>query len=679
MKESQGLAYKVYRRNKIGYKFQRAENKSQHIVDVKIAGKTHTFIINGNPRAAQALNGLLENSGAKGIMKPLSSISRMMAQLCTSYNPEFVMRNIMRDAEFASSNVTSKEGARYGALWAKYYAQLGFYKGASTISFKDLSGTTGLGLFAKYRNGTLDMSDKVQRYFKEFMENGGETGWVQIKNMQDWTKEYKKDVKSERSKIDKGGAALRDFFFGNLSNINEVAENIARFATYCASRDSNRSIIRSVYDAKEVSTNFNRHGSGDAIKSFKNGEMTGGKAAARWAYGFTASYLRHCSMFFNAGIQSTNLLAKNLKNHPVGTSINMLAIPFALGALAALGNNVLISSEDEKDRKGVKDPYGELPDYVRRNNLCIYKGGGEFVTIPLAIELRAFYGLGDLAAGLTFSPNVSGQKNPYLDAVGCMSQLVPVMDYLGNSSAGKEPLNETIKAISPSALSPFVEWELNTDWKGAPIERRGDWNENSPAWQRAYKGTPDGYMAVNKWVNAQTNDVAKGNENMLGNGFLDMVTNPSMLNHYIGGIGGGAATFTERAIGVIKHGSDTETKDIPFLRSLLYTPNEQSSLQRTKSKWYNYKDEMEKTMANVDRLKSKNVPLDKRITNIGEYYQFQNSKEAAKVRVIELAEKQMKRWKKMRDKASDTESINFANQNIDRIMMDAVDELDKLN
>ena len=679
MKESQGMAYKVYRRDKIGYKFQRAENKSQHIVDVKIAGRTHTFIINGNPRAAQALNGLLENSGAKSIMKPLSSISRMMAQLCTSYNPEFVMRNIMRDAEFASSNVTSKEGARYGALWAKYYAQLGLYKGASNISFKDLSGTTGLGLFAKYRNGTLDMSDKVQRYFKEFMENGGETGWVQIKNMQDWTKEYKKDVKSERSKIDKGGAALRDFFFGNLANINEVAENIARFATYCASRDSNRSIIRSVYDAKEVSTNFNRHGSGDAIKSFKNGEMTGGKAAARWAYGFTASYLRHCSMFFNAGIQSTNLLVKNLKNHPVGTSINMLAIPFALGALAALGNNVLIASEDEKDRKGVKDPYGELPDYVRRNNLCIYKGGGEFVTIPFAVELRAFYGLGDLAAGLTFSPNVSGQKNPALDAVGCMSQLVPVMDYLGNSSAGKEPLNEMIKAISPSALSPFVEWELNTDWKGAPIERRGDWNENSPAWQRAYKGTPDGYMAVNKWVNAQTNDVAKGNEDMLGNSFLDMVTNPSMLNHYIGGIGGGAATFTERLIGVIKHGSDTETKDIPFLRSLLYTPSEQSSLQRTKSKWYNYKDEMEKTMANVDRLKSKNVPLDKRITNIGEYYQFQNSKEAAKVRVIELAEKQMKRWKKMRDKASDTESINFANQNIDRIMMDAVDELDRLN
>lgn len=676
---SKGLATKVYRRGRIGYKFQRAENKSQHIVDVMIAGKKHSFIVNGNPRAAQALNGLLENSAAKGIMKPLGSISRMMAQLCTSYNPEFVMRNIMRDAEFASSNVTTKEGARYGGLWAKYYAQLGLYKGASNISMKDLQGSTGLGLFAKYRNGTLDMNDKIQRYFKEFMENGGETGWVQIKNMKEWEKQYKQDVKGERSKVQRGGKMVRDFFFGNLENLNEVAENIARFSTYCASRDFGRSVVRSTYDAKEVSTNFNRHGSGDAIKSFKNGEMTGTKAAARWAYGFTSSYLRHCSMFFNAGIQSTNLLVKNLKNHPVGTSVNMLSIPFALGALGALLNNALIASEDEKDRNGVKDPYGELPDYVRRNNLCIYKGGGEFITIPLAIELRAFYGLGDLAAGLTFSPNVSGQKNPYLDAVGCMSQLVPVMDYLGNSSAGKKPLEETIKAISPSAIAPFIEWEQNSDWKGAPIERRGDWNENVPAWQRAYNGTPEGLKTLNKWVNAQTNDVAKGNEDMLGNGFLDMVTNPSMVNHFFGGIGGGAATFAERTLGAIKHGSDTETKDIPFVRSLLYTPSEQSSLQRTKSKWYNYKDEMEKTIANVDRLKSKNVPIDKRLTNVADYYNFQNSKDAAKVRVIELAEKQMKQWKKLRDKSGDNESIKFANENIDRIMMDAVEQLDKLN
>ena len=692
-KAAQGLASKVYRRGSIGYKFQRAENKSQHIVDVKIAGRTHSFIINGNPRAAQALNGLLEHKNDTLAGRVAASISRNMAQLCTSYNPEFVMRNMIKDFENASINLLAKEGLVYTKRFEQYYAKVGIIEGIRNSKLKDFADTGGFGLFAKYRNGTLDTNDKVQRYFKEFMENGGETGWVQIKNMKDWTKEYKLHVKGERNKVQKVGKGFYNAIFKNLENINEIAENLARFSTYCASRDYGRSVIRSVYDAKEVSTNFNRHGSGNAIYSFKNGEMGTGKTARKNIYGFWAAWFRNSSMFFNAGIQSTNLLIKNFKNNKAGTIGYIASAPFISGMAMALLNNFIISNEDEKDRKGVKDPYGELPDYIRRNNLCVYIGGGEFVTIPLAIEERAFYGLGDLAAGMTFSKNISSQKmpnltenkdidkylNPFMDAVGCMSQLVPVADYLGNASFGKHPWQETIKALAPSATSPFLEWVYNSDWKGAPIQRDNKFDENQPSWMLAYKGTPEWMINMNKKVNALTNDVAPGNEDMKGNDFLDAVTNPSAFHHFYGSYFGGAATFVERVGGLIKNGKDTETKDIPFLRSLLYTPSEQSSLQRTKSKWYNYKDEMEKTMANVDRLKSKNVPIDKRITNIGEYYHFQNSKEAAKVRVIELAEKQMDRWKKMRDKASDTESINFANQNIDRIMMDAVDDLDKLN
>lgn len=691
--ESKGLATKVYRRGRIGYKFQKAENKSQHIVDVKIAGKTHSFVINGNPRAAQALNGLLEHKNDTLAGRVSASISRKMAQLCTSYNPEFVMRNMIKDFEFASTNLLAKEGLVYTKRFEQYYAKVGIIEGIRNSKLKDFADTGGFGLYAKYRNGTLDTTNKLHRYFKEFMENGGETGWVQIKNMKDFTKEYKLHIKGERSKVQKVGKGFYNAIFKNLENVNEIAENLARFATYCASRDSNRSVIRSVYDAKEVSTNFNRHGSGNAVYSFKNGEMGAAKTARKNIYGFTASWFRNSSMFFNAGIQSTNLLIKNFKNNKAGTIGYIASAPFISGMAMALLNNFIISNEDEKDRKGVKDPYAELPDYIRRNNLCIYIGGGEFVTIPLAIEERAFYGLGDFAAGMTFSKNISSQKmpnltenkdidkylNPFMDAVGCMSQLVPVADYLGSSSFGKHPVQETIKAVAPSATSPFLEWVYNSDWKGATIQRDNKFDENQPSWMLAYKGTPEWMINMNKKVNALTNDVAPGNEDMKGNDFLDEVTNPSALHHFYGSYFGGAATFVERVGGLVKNGKDTETKDIPFVRSLLYTPSEQSSLQRTKSKWYNYKDEMEKTMANVDRLKSKNVPLDKRITNIGEYYHFQNSKEAAKVRIIELAEKQMKRWKKLRDKSSDTESINFANQNIDRIMMEAVDELDKLN
>ena len=692
-KQAKGEAKTLSNSTDIGFKFARAKNKSEHFVDVKIAGRTHRFVVLGNPRAAQALNGMLENSSPNSaLLKGLKSTTRFMAQMATSYSPEFVMRNIIRDAEFASSNVTAKEGVMYGKKWLRYYAELNplnvaYNEGAGalkSLKWKDLKEGVGMGLYARYREGTLGDS-KMERYFKEFMQNGGETGWVQVKTMQEWEKDYKRDVSREHSKVAKTGKALRDFLVGNVENLNEVAENMARFATFCTSRDLGRSAVRSVYDAKQVSTNFNRHGSGDAIKTFKNGEMGTSKEMRRNVYGTIASYLRNYSMFFNAGVQSTHLLMNNVKKAPVGTVASMMAMPFGLGIMAAVVNNAMIASEDEKKRKGVKDPYGELPEYIRRNNLCIYKGGGEFVTIPLAIELRAFYGLGDIAAGMTAAKNVKSTRNAAKDAVGCMSQLLPVVDFMNSATFDKEPGKELLKGVSPTAFAPFVEWWLNSDWKGTPIRREGDYTKNRPAWMNAYSGTPEKLMDLNKWVNAKTNDVAPGNENMRGNSLLDEATDPAMLNHIIGTLGGGAATFITRGTGLVLKYADgreqeIETKDIPFLRSLMYTPSEQTSMARTKAKWYGYKESMEKGTSNYSMLKNKNVPLTERIRNAADRHRFEQSADYARIRIIKDAEKQMKRWNKMkRLNADDKKQVDFANKNIEMIMQKAVEQMDKVS
>jgi predicted RNA methylase len=692
-KQAKGEAKTLSNSTDIGFKFARAKNKSEHFVDVKIAGRTHSFVVMGNPRAAQALNGMLENSSPNSaLLKGLKSTTRFMAQMATSYSPEFVMRNIIRDAEFASSNVTAKEGVMYGKKWLRYYAELNplnvaYNEGAGalkSLKWKDLKEGVGMGLYARYREGTLGNS-KMERYFKEFMQNGGETGWVQVKTMQEWEKDYKRDVSREHSKVAKTGKALRDFLVGNVENLNEVAENMARFATFCTSRDLGRSAVRSAYDAKQVSTNFNRHGSGDAIKTFKNGEMGTSKEMRRNVYGTIASYLRNYSMFFNAGVQSTHLLMNNVKKALVGTVASMMAMPFGLGIMAAVVNNAMIANEDEKKRKGVKDPYGELPEYIRRNNLCIYKGGGEFVTIPLAIELRAFYGLGDIAAGIPAAKNVKSTRNAAMDAVGCMSQLLPVVDFMNSATSDKEPGKELLKGVLPTAAAPFVEWWLNSDWKGTPIRREGDYTKNRPAWMNAYSGTPEKLMDLNKWVNAKTNDVAPGNENMRGNSLLDEATDPAMLNHIIGTLGGGAATFITRGTGLVLKYADgreqeIETKDIPFLRSLMYTPSEQTSMARTKAKWYGYKESMEKGTSNYSMLKNKNVPLTERIRNAADRHRFEQSADYARIRIIKDAEKQMKRWNKMkRLNADDKKQVDFANKNIEMIMQKAVEQMDKVS
>ena len=695
-KQAKGEAKSLSNGTDIGFKFQRAKDKSQHFVDVKIAGRTHRFVVLGNPRAAQALNGMLENGKAR--MKSLQTVTRWMAMCATSWSPEFVMRNVVRDMEFASSHVTAKEGGRYAAKWARYYGELNplnvFYnEGAGALKgmkMKDLKNGIGFGLYARYREGTLGNS-KIERYFKEFMENGGETGFVQLFTMQDMEKSYKSIVKKElakgSNKLVVNTMELLKKFGKDVESLNEVAENMARFATYCTSRDLGRSAARSAYDAKEVSTNFNRHGSGDEIKSFKNGEMSGWQKTRRNTYGFVAGYLRNYSMFFNAGIQSTNLLFKNIKRAPVGTAISMTSAPFVLALIAAAVNNVWIQNEDEKDRGNVKDPYGELPDYIRRNNLCVYVGKGRFATVPLAIELRAFYGLGDLLAGQTFAKNVKSQRNMAMDAVGCMSQLFPVMDFMNDPKFDKSFENGaemTIKGVAPTAITPLLEWLLNNDWKGAPIRRTGDKTELNPAWQNAYNNVPARLVDLNKWVNAKTNNIAPGNPEMKGNEVLDWATDPSMLNHFFGSWSGGMGTFTQRTAGLVAKATtgktdEIEVGDVPFLRSLFYTPREQSSMARTKAKWYNYKEEMEQTIANNDKLKSKNVPTMKRIENAAALDKFEGSPEQIKVNIIKNAEKRMRHWNTMRKKwADDKKQVDFANKNIEMIMQEAVADLDRI-
>ena len=695
-KQAKGEAKSLSNGTDIGFKFQRAKDKSQHFVDVKIAGRTHRFVVLGNPRAAQALNGMLENG--KASQKWLQTVTRWMAMASTSWSPEFVMRNIVRDMEFASSHVAAKEGGRYLAKWSRYYIELNplnvFYnEGAGrlkSMKMKDFKNGVGYGLYARYREGTLGNS-KMERYFKEFMENGGETGFVQLFSMHDMEKSYKSIVDKESAKGAKkvmvNAVEVLKKLGKNVENLNEVAENMARFATYCTSRDLGRSAARSAYDAKEVSTNFNRHGSGDAIKSFKNGEMGDWQKARRNTYGFVAGYLRNYSMFFNAGIQSTNLLFKNIKRAPVGTTVAMTSAPFALALIMAAVNNAIIQNEDDKDRGNVKDPYGELPDYIRRNNLCIYVGKNRFVTVPLAIELRAFYSLGDLAAGQTFAKNVKSQRNMAMDAVGCMSQLFPVMDFLNNPNYEKSRNNVvgmTAEALSPTAAVPLIEWLLNNDWKGAPIRRTGDKTELNPAWQNAYNNVPARLVDLNKWVNAKTNNIAPGNPEMKGNDALDWITDPSMLNHFYSSWSGGMGTFVQRTAGLgakatTGKADEIEVGDVPFLRSLFYTPREQSSMARTKAKWYNYKEEMEQTIANTDKLKSKNVPTMKRIENAAALDKFEGSAEQRKVNIIKNAEKRMRHWNTMRKKwADDKKQVDFANKNIEMIMQEAVEDLDKI-
>lgn len=697
-KQASGDAKLLKNKADIGFKFQRAKNKSEHIVDVYIAGKKKSFVCQGNPRAAQAINGLLVDSGTRNAISEIDAkITRKLAQFNTSFNPDFMSSNMLRDLTSASANVT-KEGFKYTKDFLKEYA-------GNMRSITNLSGRGNyLTMFRRYREDKLDMNNERDRMFKEFMDNGGQTGFVQIKKFEDLTKEYDNLIKKGNKDADRWLVKKIKKGLSFIEAANEIVEGIARYSTYCTSRKHGRSIGKSVYDAKEVSGNFNRHGSGDAIGTLKTEYDSKNDKRFRGAIGFFNSWMKNHTQFYNAGVQGANLLFKNYKSATITTAISFGFMPFGLGIAQALINQYLISREDEKDRNGVKDPYAELPEWKRRNNICIYWGHGKFKTIPLGIELRASFGIGDIAAGYVVNENLKSDTPIGYDILGQIAQLIPASDFLGHhspSSSIKEVGEDVLLGVTPTTIKAFGELGFNRDWTGRPFYRDKDYLDKAPRWKRAYDSTSDIYMTINKWANQSTNGIDASNPDMKGNETLDYLTAPYGWQHVIDSYTGGMGSTIRRAYdtgsaaikgvvsgvkseegfseGFSKEWSKLDKNQIPLYRVFNYTPSEGNDMQRTKSKWYNYTDEFEQIEYNLSQMRTDTPDLVKNFENHDKLYKFTHSDEGKAYNIWKAADDYI--YKKRRDlkKTNDPVTKKSIEEQINIKMQEAVNDLDKLN
>lgn len=704
-KQAHGEAKIARRKSDIGYKFERSSDMNQHIVNVYVNGRVRRFVCQGNPRAAQAINGLLRDSGPQHWATEQSAkLNRYCAQLNTSLNPDFMSSNLVRDLTAGSANLVAKEGMGYTWDFCKEYAK----NWGSMVRRKDGSFDGGyLGMFRRYKEGRLDANNQKERWFKEFMDNGGETGFVSLKKYEDIIKEYENLVKTGNKegdrwlmkKLKEGGA------FIELAN--EVVENVARYSTYCVSRKRGRSIGKSIYDAKEVSSNFNRHGSGDAIKSLKTEYDGKTDTAFRKSVGWFNSWMKNHTMFYNAGVQGANLFAKNLYNNTKTAAIAFGAMPFGLSLAVALFNLWRIGREDEKKRNGVKNPYAELPEWKRRNNICIYLGGGKFRTIPMGIELRAFYGLGDIAAGYVVDESLKSDVQIGWDIIGQMAQLVPASDFLGHHSpsSGIKELGEDVAlSVIPTIAKPEFELAFNRDWTGRPIYRDKDYLDRAPRWKRAYDSTNDVYMTINKWANKTFNGIDSTNEDLKGSGMMadavDFFTAPYGLQHIVEGYTGGAGATIGRtyqtgkslvkgvvsgvkdekgfAEGFNKEWDKVDPNTIPFYRVFNYTPKEGNDMQRTKSKWYNYADELEQLKYNMQQMKTNTPDTAKNIHNAASKFKFSQSKEGRQLKIYEAADRYIAAKRRILKKAKDKAVVEAVNEAINRKMQEAVEDLDRI-
>lgn len=548
-REAQGIPYKVVK-----------GNLREHQVMVKRGGQTMVLTINGNPRAAQALNGLtnpdVETGGVIGnLLKGAEWVNRQLSAFYTTRNPDFVVGNFFRDMLYSNCMMWVKESPRYARRFHKNFARV------NPVTMRKLLG--------KWEQGTLDQNNMLERMFEQFMLNGGETGYTNVKDIEG----HKRAVAAELRKLSgqniarKGWTALGM----QLDLLNRSAENCARFAAFVTSREFGRSINRSIYDAKEVSVNFNKKGSGGKMIN-----ATGQTKLGRLG-GYLGGTGRLAWVFWNAGLQGMTNFGRQAKRHP-GKFIAGAATMFALGAIVPMLAQMLWGGDGDDDDKNA---YYNLPEYVRRSNICL-KAGTQWITIPLPIEFRSIYGLGELGYGVISGNERYDNKKLAYQTAAQVSQVLP-LDML-EGGGGFTPL-------IPSTLKPFTEaYLLNKGWTGLPVYKDTPFNKEDPEWTKAYASADKHLVGASKWLN----DATGGDD--FKKGAIDI--NPAKVEYLLNGTFGGAFTFpmklkksAETAIGA----REFEWRNMPIANRLVKSGDERTANRKLREEYFKYKKEYEST------------------------------------------------------------------------------------
>lgn len=591
----------------------------QHQVLVKRAGSTYVITINGNPRAAQALNGLTNphNGDSRGpsIMKGVMWVNRQMAAFYTTRNPDFVASNFIRDALYSNAMTWVKESPRYALRFHLNFA-------------KSLSWMLSRRLMAKWEAGKLDLSNRAERLFHEFMTGGGETGYTAEVNIE----QQKKAIRRELAKIDnpmkRGWYALK----GALDIINRSVENTARFAAYVTSREMGRSLGRSIYDAKEVSVNFNKKGAGSSM-------INAGDMDALGKFGAMTSQLgRALYIFWNAGVQGTTNFGRAARRHPV-KALALITTGMTLGLLAPMIAKALSSGDGDGDDD---NPYYDLPEWTRRSNLCI-RAGKKWISVPLPIEMRAFYGLGELASGQLAGATDYSSTEMTAKIAEQFSQMLPidVMEGEGN-----------LHGFIPSFVKPAAEaWIFNEDWKGLPIAKHTDYNKMDPEWKRVYPRAGKMMVEASKWANEASggDDYKKGKVNI----------NPAQLEYFLSQTFGGYSQFANRILLLCEDMSgkkEFDVADVPVVNRVVKEGDARQADKRVNGEYYKALDRAKQTEHLLKKYKEE---AEKEKKNGGLEYtarlaELLNSREATEADIIMTYDKAMKKAQKDAEKEAES-------------------------
>lgn len=598
----------------IPYRIVESRDLRQHQVVVKRNGRDYVLTINGNPRAAQALNGLTNpDNDISGVIGPIlnlgEKINRQLSAFYTTRNPDFVVSNFIRDMLYSNSMIWVKERPNYA---------LRFHRNVLKCNPAQMK-----KLLSKHREGKLNMQDNLERMFHQFIMNGGETGYANVRDIEQHKNDIRKELKRANGKL--GIVQAFNLFAERLDEYNRAVENCARFAAFLTSREMGRTIDRSIYDAKEVSVNFNKKGSGAKFMKAV-GQTKTGKTAA-----FVSGFGRSFYLFWNAAIQGTTNFGRQFKKHPA-KAFTASATMFILGALVA-GLGMGDDGDDDKNS------YWNLPESVRRSNI-LFRVGEQWVSIPLPVEYRSIYGMGELMVSAMSGKEHFTNSELGKAIAGQVTQILPI-DFLEGEGG--------VKAFVPSAVKPFAEVISNKGWTGMPIYKDTPYNKNMPEWTKTYKSANKYLVGLAKTLN----EVTGGDAYTKGSVNINPAQIEYLLNGYFGGVSNTIDKLTKSAE-TIAGKRDYDPKSFLLLNRVLKSGDERTEERAINREYYRLKEEYEILR---DRLKNYENDTDNGVFDFSEKINFlYNSPEYARYEIFEDYREDIEGlYKELKDAMSDEE------------------------
>lgn len=604
---------------------QTHSEEREHEVRVMKDGEEYVIYVNGDPQLAQAMNNTRAHRVSEGIKNSISKrviavVGRKMAAAYTSLSPLFIPSNYFRDLTMTLASTAIREDAKYNYLLRK-----------------NLATSWNLGFMLRdFQNGKL--RDKVnngnatpkEQMFYDFMMNGGETGFVSSLDVEDLKKKFKNDLKDLdrwKANLVKVGHTIMD----SIEFLNRMIEDSNRFAVYMTSIQYGRSIDEAVNDAKDVTLNFNRKGTGEHS----------------W------QTIRNLYLFINPAVQSLQTLGALAKHHPfkfTAVTASWLAsgvlVPIVNVALMQLGAAFLGGDgDDDKDwYKDISKKYWQFSKWDRRNNFIMWvPTTHEFVKIPLAQEFRAFYGLGDMIASKMMGGELAEEswEDYGWDLVGQVVDMLPLdpTGYDGNIAV----------SLMPNAIRPVFELAFNVDFTGKPLFKDTEYNKYDPNFTKAYVGTPDWLVRASRMMNSIGNDYPNVQQNKwdaLGDPRYNL-NNPAVVDHVLSSYLGGAYTMGSQVLGLLTKSlndrKEIKVADIPLVSKFVSNPDDRPVSKKQGDEFWDKKEYYDRASNTISKLK-KQAKID------GDYSLLERFYGSEEYKTYKLYEKDVKDYKEARKK-----------------------------